>query len=91
MGTLASELLISKLRQRGEAVADEVLLRNRTALARLSADDRRRAELLIRGVVARLLEEPESHLQHLSPEDTSGARLAAVRELFELDGPAWGR
>jgi glutamyl-tRNA reductase len=91
MGTLASELLISKLRQRGEAVADEVLLRNRTALARLSADDRRRAELLIRGVVARLLEGPESHLQRLRPEDTSGPRLAAVRELFELDGPARGR
>jgi glutamyl-tRNA reductase len=86
LSTLASELLISELRQRGEAAAAQVLLRNRTALAKLSADDRRRVELLIRAVVARLLEEPESHLQRVGPDDASGPRLEAVRELFELDG-----
>ena len=85
MSTVASELLISRLRQRGEAAADQVLLRNRTALANLSANDRRRAKLLLRAVVAGLLEEPESHLRRLRPEDASGPRLEAVRELFELD------
>ncbi|MEA2495513.1 MAG: hypothetical protein QOJ29_3424 [Thermoleophilaceae bacterium] len=88
MSALASELLISELRQRGEAAADQVLVRNRTALAKLSAEDRRRVELVIRGVAARLIEEPESHLRRLSPEDASGARLEALRELFDLDGAA---
>jgi glutamyl-tRNA reductase len=83
MSTLASELLISELRQRGEAAADQVLLRNRTALAKLSAEDQRRVESVIRGVAARLLEEPESRLQRLSPEDASEVWLEAVRELFD--------
>jgi glutamyl-tRNA reductase len=85
MSTLASELLISNLRQRSEAAADHVLLRNRAMLAKLSAHDRRRVEALIRGVAARLLEEPESYLQQLSPEEDLGPRLEAVRELFGLD------
>jgi glutamyl-tRNA reductase len=86
MSTLESELLISTLRQLSEAAADHVLLRNRAALAKLSADDRCRVELLIHGIVSRLLEEPESHLHQLSPEDASGPQIEAVRELFRLDG-----
>jgi glutamyl-tRNA reductase len=86
MSTFESELLISKLRQRSEAAADHVLLRNRAALAKLSADDRSRVEFLIHGIVSRLLEEPESHLHQLSPEDASGPQIEAVRELFRLDG-----
>ena len=83
MSAPASELLISELRQHGDAAAAQVLLVNRGALARLSAHDRHRAEALIRGVVSRLLEEPEAHLKRLT-EDVAGDQLEAVRALFGL-------
>jgi hypothetical protein len=67
-----------------------VLFRNRTALARLSTKDRLRAEALLRGVAARWLAEPESHLERLSTANASAQRLEAVRELFGIEetGPA---
>jgi glutamyl-tRNA reductase len=82
--SLAPELLVAELRQRGEDAAAQVLLRNEAPLAKLTPDDRRRVETLLRTVVAQLLEEPESHLRQLSNETMSPRHLQAVCALFGL-------
>jgi glutamyl-tRNA reductase len=88
MASHAADMLSADLRHRGELVAAEVLRRNRTAWVLLDDDDRRRLELLIYAVAARLVDEPRSRLQHLDGEQDSADLIAAMRELFGLDGVA---
>jgi glutamyl-tRNA reductase len=84
MASPAAQLLTADLRRRGELAAADVLRRNRSACALLADDDRRRLELLIYAVAARLVDEPRARLENLDSEQEAG-RVAAVRELFGLD------
>jgi Glutamyl-tRNAGlu reductase, dimerisation domain len=85
MASPAAELLMADLRRRSELAAADVLRRNRGACVLLGDDDRRRLELVIYAVAARLVDEPQARLENLDGDQDSAGRLAAVRELFGLD------
>jgi hypothetical protein len=83
-----SELLIARLRQRGDLAAAQVIRHNRAAFAALGDADRRRAEAVAYAVAARLLAQPVSRLMLLDGGDANDLDLDAVAELFGLTAPA---
>src|SRR5207244_4503872 len=78
------------LRERGEAIVQQVLSENESRWVALSDEDRSRVEVLARAVVNRLLHEPTLRLKE-SAHAESYVHLQALRELFGLEpsGSGW--
>jgi len=81
---------IAALRERGEAIVQQVLSENESRWVALSDEDRSRVEVLARAVVNRLLHEPTLRLKE-SAHAESYVHLQALRELFGLEpsGSGW--
>ena len=88
LATLEVVPTISALRERGEAIVEQVLRENDSRWESLSDGDRERVALLARAVVSRLLHEPTVRLKRVTEGDSGYAYLQAVRELFGIDAGA---
>ncbi|HEX8076039.1 MAG TPA: glutamyl-tRNA reductase [Thermoleophilaceae bacterium] len=75
---------IAALRERADAIVEQVLRENEARWVSMSGEDRERVETLARAVVSRLLHEPTLRLKHATGED-SYVYLQALRELFAID------
>jgi glutamyl-tRNA reductase len=76
---------ITALRERADEIVAQVLRENDQRWESVSADDRRRVELMARAVVSRLLHEPTLRLKE-TEGDRAYVYVDALRELFGLDG-----
>jgi glutamyl-tRNA reductase len=75
---------IAALRERGEAIAAQVLRENESRWTALEEEDRARLELMARAIVNRLLHEPTLRLKAAEGDD-SYVYVQALRELFGID------
>lgn len=74
---------IAALRERGDAIVEQVLRENATRWESLSEADRERVSVLARAVVSRLLHEPTLRLKRST--DASYVYVQALRDLFALE------
>ena len=79
---------IAAIRERADRVVDSVLAENRTRWEGLTEADEKRLRAAARAIASRLLHEPTLRLKRAAEEDDSYVLVAALRELFALDGPA---
>lgn len=89
-GWLASlEVLptIRGLRERADAIVEQVLAENAPRWESLSEADRERVGALSRALVARLFHEPTIRLRDGAEDESSYMHVAVLRELFGLDAP----
>jgi glutamyl-tRNA reductase len=84
LGALEVMPTLGALRERGDAVVDELLAGNAGRWESLSERDRERLEAFGRAIVKRLLHEPTQRVKALDPEHRH-SRLQLLRELFGLD------
>jgi glutamyl-tRNA reductase len=78
---------ITALRERGDAIVDEVLRENESRWVALEDADRERVGILARAVVNRLLHEPTIRLKGSVEDDRSYVYVQALRELFAIEPP----
>ncbi|HEV7918054.1 MAG TPA: glutamyl-tRNA reductase [Solirubrobacterales bacterium] len=76
---------VAAMRQRGEAIAQQVVTENLGRFESLSEADRERIDAMARAIVSRMLHEPTLRLKRASGEDDAYAYIQALRELFALD------
>jgi glutamyl-tRNA reductase len=76
---------IAALRERGDAIVQQVLNENAGRWTSLSEEDRERVAMLARAVVSRLLHEPTLKLKGASADGESYVYVQALRELFGLE------
>jgi glutamyl-tRNA reductase len=76
---------ISALRDRAEAVADQVLREQAACWESVSPEDRELVAMVAHAVVNRLLHEPTVRLKRVSGSPTSAAYVQSLRELFGLE------
>ena len=76
---------ITALRERGDAIVDEVLRENESRWVSLEDADRERVAVLARAVVNRLLHEPTLRLKGSVEDDRSYVYVQALRELFGIE------
>jgi glutamyl-tRNA reductase len=79
---------ISELRQRGQAIAEQVVTENAGKFENLSDADRERLEAMANSIVSRMLHEPTLKLKKSTEDDDAYVYLQALRELFGLDAGA---
>ena len=77
---------IAALRERANTIVEQVLEENDQRWESLSEADRERLSALTRALVARLLHEPTLRLKAGAEDEGSYVHVAALRELFGLDG-----
>jgi glutamyl-tRNA reductase len=87
IGSLGVTPTIAALRERADEIVAQVLRENDERWESISADDRRRVELMAKAVVSRLLHEPTLRLK-ATEGDRAYVYVDALRELFGLDGPS---
>jgi len=75
---------VAALRERGDAIVNQILRENESRWVGLGEEDRERVEILARAVVSRLLHEPTLRLKAAEGED-SYVYVQALRELFAID------
>jgi glutamyl-tRNA reductase len=75
---------VAALRERGEAIVEQVLSENSGRWESMSDSDRARLAALTRSIVSRLLHEPTVRLKRLD-EANAYVYVNALRELFGLD------
>ncbi|MDQ3936142.1 MAG: glutamyl-tRNA reductase [Actinomycetota bacterium] len=80
---------IAALRDRADAIVDQVLRENSKRWVALGDEDRERVEVLARAVVSRLLHAPTLRLKSAEGDD-SYVYAQALRELFALEDGAFG-
>jgi glutamyl-tRNA reductase len=85
LASLAVVPTIAALRERADAIVEQVLRENASRWESMSEEDRRRVELLARAVVSRLLHEPTLRLKQTPSEEDGYVLVQALRELFGLD------
>ncbi|MFL5884984.1 MAG: glutamyl-tRNA reductase, partial [Thermoleophilaceae bacterium] len=76
---------IAALRERGDAIVEQVLRENEARWESLSEADRERVGVLARAVVSRLLHEPTLRLKDATERDASYHYVQAIRELFAIE------
>ena len=86
LGSLEVLPTLAALRERGRAIAEQVLTENAGKWESASARDLERADVLAHAVVSRLLHEPTLRLKELRGDLIHG-RMQLVRELFGLEDP----
>lgn len=79
---------IRGLRERADAIVDQVLAENASRWESLSAADRERLGAMARALVARLFHEPTMRLKDGAEDEASYLQVAVLRELFGLDDGA---
>jgi glutamyl-tRNA reductase len=79
---------ITAMRERGDAIVDQVLRENASRWESLSDADRDRVEVLARAVVSRMLHEPTVRLKSVAEDGSGYVYLQALRELFGIDAGA---
>jgi glutamyl-tRNA reductase len=79
---------ITALRERGDAIVEQVLRENESRWESLSEADRERVSVLARAVVSRMLHEPTVRLKRVAEDDSGYVYLQALRELFGIDAGA---
>jgi glutamyl-tRNA reductase len=79
---------ITALRDRGDAIVEQVLRENESRWESLSEADRERVSVLARAVVSRMLHEPTVRLKRVAEDDSGYVYLQALRELFGIDAGA---
>jgi glutamyl-tRNA reductase len=84
-GSLEVLPTIAALRERADEIVAQVLRENDERWESISADDRRRVELMARALVSRLLHEPTLRLKE-TEGDRAYVYVDALRELFALEG-----
>ena len=84
LGTLEVLPTVAALRERGRAIAEQVLAENAGKWDTVSTGDLDRVDALAHAVVSRLLHEPTLRMKELRG-DRVHARMQLVRELFGLD------
>jgi glutamyl-tRNA reductase len=77
---------IAALRERADAIVEQVLVENEPRWESMSDADRERLAAMCRALVARLLHEPTLRLKAGAEDESAYAHVAALRELFGLDG-----
>jgi len=87
LGTREVLPTLAALRERGNAIVNQVLAENESRWEGLSERDRRRVEALAHSVANRLLHEPTVRVKGAEGEGRH-ARLALLRDLFGLEEPA---
>ncbi|MET0600640.1 MAG: glutamyl-tRNA reductase [Baekduia sp.] len=83
MGTLDVMPTITALRERGDAIVEQVLAENEGRWESASPRDRARIEAMARALMARLLHEPTIRLKSVDRDGGHG-RVQFARELFGL-------
>jgi glutamyl-tRNA reductase len=78
---------VAALRERADAIVDQVLRENESRWVALSDEDRERVEVMARAIVSRLLHEPTLRLK-AAEGDESYAYVQTLRELFGIDDAA---
>jgi len=76
---------IKGLRERADAIVEQVLGENAERWESLSDADQERLTAMSRALVARLFHEPTMRLRDGAEDESSYARVAVLRELFGLD------
>jgi glutamyl-tRNA reductase len=76
---------ITALRERGDAIVEQVLRENEPRWESLTEADRERVGILARAIVSRLLHEPTLRLKDATDHDASYHYVQALRELFAID------
>jgi glutamyl-tRNA reductase len=84
LGSLEVLPTIAALRQQGVEIAEQVLADNRGRWESASPRDLERVEAIARAIVNRMLHTPTLRMKALI-DDRVHARMALVRELFDLD------
>ena len=84
LGSLEVLPTLASLRERGRAIAEQVLTENAGKWESASDRDLERMDALAHAIVSRLLHEPTLRMKELRG-DRVHARMALVRELFALD------
>jgi glutamyl-tRNA reductase len=79
---------IRGLRERADAIAQQVLTENAPRWESLSDADRERVAAMCRALVARLFHEPTIRLRDGAEDEASYMHVAVMRELFGLDPAA---
>ena len=77
---------IAALRTRADEVVERVLSENERRWEGMTEADRERLDAMARAIAGRLLHEPTLRLRRSGDDDTAYAKVAALRELFGLDG-----
>jgi glutamyl-tRNA reductase len=77
---------IAGLRERADAIVEQVLRENDARWESLSERDRERLDAMTRALVSRLLHEPTLRLKKTAEDEDAYLLVAAARELFGLDG-----
>eukprot|EP00960_Hanusia_phi_P001131 30715-Hanusia_phi.AAC.2 len=77
--------MITKLRSRAEEIRVEELLKYERKLSGLSAQERETVERLTKGIVAKLLHGPMSHLKTFDPQlSETEAIMQSIRAMFKI-------
>ena len=76
---------VAALRERAEAIVEQVLAENEGRWESLSEADRERLGLMARAITGRLLHEPTVRIRGLADRDDAYLQVSALRELFGLD------
>ena len=76
---------IAALRERADAIVEQVLRENEPRWESLTEADRERVGLLARAVVSRVLHEPTVRLKDATERDASYHYVQALRELFAIE------
>jgi glutamyl-tRNA reductase len=79
---------IAALRERGEAIVQQVIGENEQRWESLSEADRQRVEVLARAIVSRLLHEPTVRLKRAVDDESGYVYVQVLRELFGVDSGA---
>jgi glutamyl-tRNA reductase len=77
---------IAALRERGDAIVEQVLRENESRWEALTPADRERLRTMARALVSRLLHEPTLRLKGAAGAECSHLHVHALRELFGLEG-----
>jgi glutamyl-tRNA reductase len=76
---------VGALRERANAIVDQVLAENDQRWESLSDADRERVDMLARAIASRLLHEPTLRIKSVADREDSYLYVSALRELFGLD------
>jgi glutamyl-tRNA reductase len=87
LGSLEVLPTIRGLRERADAIVEQVLAENASRWESLSGADRERLAAMAKALVARLFHEPTLRLRDGAEDEASYLHVAVTRELFGLDEP----
>ncbi len=87
LSTLEVVPTIVSLRERVEGIVRAELEKSAAWLQRLDEEDREHVEILLNGIVNKILHAPITNLKEECLDQTARPYVAAIRRLFSLDGP----